>query len=166
MEVELEAEPEGGKELTPVKSIPGCRMKELEPAKADNTFKFWLTAQAEGELTKEIRTQILRDASRKADFPGFRKGQVPPYAQPQITQFAVQESIIKTVEASVEAFGLKSLPGSDGEVNVHEDVVELAKKYKTGDTIPFTATLNCEYDAAQTQDDGVVDVEATVEEEA
>jgi len=74
------------------------------------------------------------------------QGQVPPYAQPQITQFAVQESIIKTVEAAVEAYGLVSLSGSDGEVNVHEDVAAIAKGYKTGDSIPFTATLNAAMD--------------------
>ena len=75
------------------------------------------------------------------------KGQIPPYAQPQITQFSVQESIIKTVQATVEAYGLKSLPGSDGEVKVHEDVTALAKGYKSGDSIKFTATLNAAYDA-------------------
>jgi len=101
------------------------------------------------------------------------QGQVPPYAQPQITQFAVQESIIKTVESAVEAYGLVSLKGSDGEVNVFEDVSALAKAYKTGDSIQFTASLNAAYDPEKKQqqsaddgsDDGVVDVEASSEEE-
>lgn len=79
------------------------------------------------------------------------QGQVPPYAQPQITLFAVQESIIKTVEAAVDAYGLLSLKGSDGEVKVHEDVSALAKGYKTGDSIPFTATLNASYDPEKPQ---------------
>jgi len=78
----------------------------------------------------------------------FAKGQVPPYAQPQITQFAIQDSIIRTVESAVDAYGLKSLSGSDGEVTVHEDVSEMSKGYKAGDSIslPFTATLNCAFD--------------------
>ena len=58
-----------------------------------------------------------------------------------MTHFAVQESIIKTVEAVVEAYGLKSLPGSEGEVTVHEEVELIAKTYKSGDSVPFTATL-------------------------
>jgi hypothetical protein len=74
---------------------------------------------------------------------------VPPYAQPQITQFAIQESIIKTVEAMVSAYGLQSLPGSDGQVKVHEDVAEMSKGYKTGTSIPFTATLNAAYDESK-----------------
>lgn len=77
------------------------------------------------------------------------QGQVPPYAQPQITQFAIQESIIKTVEAMVSAYGLQSLSGSDGQVKVHEDVAEMTKGYKTGTSIPFTATLNAAYDESK-----------------
>ena len=97
------------------------------------------------------------------------QGQVPPYAQPQITLFAVQESIIKTVESVIAAYGLQSLPGSDGQVEVLEDVKELARKYKAGDTIAFTATVNCKYDSdidrgtAESDDDVVVDVEASAD---
>jgi len=70
------------------------------------------------------------------------QGQVPPYAQPQITQFSIQDSIIRTVESAVEAYGLKSLDGSDGEVTVHEDVSAMSKGYKVGEPLSFTATLN------------------------
>jgi hypothetical protein len=77
-EVALVAEPEGGTEMTSSTSIPGCRMKEmreLAEVKSDDgpVFEFWMTAEAEGALIKEIRTQILKDASKKANFPGFRK---------------------------------------------------------------------------------------------
>ena len=77
LEIDLDPEPEGGRELTPISTMPNCRMKEMEEIIAskseDKVFKFWLTAQAEGVLLKEIRTQILKDASKKANFPGFRK---------------------------------------------------------------------------------------------
>jgi hypothetical protein len=76
----------------------------------------------------------------------FPKGQVPPYAQPQITQFSVQEAIIKTCQSIVESYGLLSLPGTEGEVKVHEDVDTICKKYKIGDTIQFTASINAMYD--------------------
>jgi hypothetical protein len=79
----------------------------------------------------------------------YIQGQVPPYAQPQITQFAVKESIIKTVQAALNAFGLKELEGSNGEVEVKEDVAAMAKGYKTGDALQFTATVNGAFDAAK-----------------
>ena len=76
--VELEPEPAGGKELTAVtSSMPGCRVKEMQvlPTKTDlgTPYRFWMTAEVDGTLIKEIRTQILKDASKKANFPGFRK---------------------------------------------------------------------------------------------
>jgi hypothetical protein len=96
------------------------------------------------------------------------QGQIPPWAMPQITQFAVQESIIKTVEAAVEAFGLKSLPGNNGNVEVNEDVPSMAKGYKAGDALQFTATLNCALprtapavDALMGETSDAVDVEVT-----
>ena len=214
--VELEPEPAGGEELTATTTLPGCRMKQMGPAVQDTSnvenkglevFEFWMTAEADGALFQEIRTQLLKDASRKANFPGFRKvcmcrlfatlvcvsflackchaksrgivrdsrthclrrhhfwqGQVPPYAMPQITRFSVQESIIKTVEAAVQAFGLKSLAGSDGEVNVKEDVQEIASKIQMGDSIPFTATL-CAAFAETTSDSSETAVDAPVTSE-
>ena len=75
--VELFPEPEGGKELTAITSMPGCRIKELEEltlkATLGTPYKFWMTAEVDPTLIKEIRTQILKDASKKANFPGFRK---------------------------------------------------------------------------------------------
>jgi len=62
---------------------------------------------------------------------------------------------------AVEAFGLKSLDGSDGEVTVHEDVSAMSKGYKVGESLPFTATLN----AALTSSASSSEVEGSVEAE-
>jgi hypothetical protein len=76
--MELAPEPEGGEEVTALKTMEGSRMKnmgEVEGAKeADSTVhKFWLMATAEGALVKKLNTDVLKDAAKKADFPGFRK---------------------------------------------------------------------------------------------
>lgn len=60
---------------------------------------------------------------------------------PQIVNFAVQEGLIKTIEQAVAAYGLKSLAGSDGEVEILEDVQAMCKGYKDGESLKFTATL-------------------------
>ena len=67
----------------------------------------------------------------------------------QIEGFAIQEGIIKTVEQAVKAYGLTALPGSDGEVNVLEDVKEMCKGYKEGTSLEFTANLNCAMDPSR-----------------
>lgn len=172
---ELEPEPEGGEELIPRNSMPGARVKnmgEAQGCKSDDgtPYSIWMTAEVEGALVKEIRTQILKDASKKANFPGFRKGQVPPYAQPQITLFSVQEAIIKTVQGVMDAYGLAAISGSDGEMNVHEDVEDICKSYKVGDNIQFTASINAAFESSDEDGSGkdtessIIDAEVQVED--
>ncbi|KAL9189607.1 hypothetical protein ACHAXT_009282 [Thalassiosira profunda] len=172
---ELKPEPEGGEELTQMSSsMPDSRMKNLGADDEPDVHKFWLSAVADGEKVKKLRAQTEKEASRKANFPGFRKGQIPPYAQPQITTFAVQEALIKTCEESLEAYGLESLPGSSGEVTVNEDIKDIVKGYKVGTDIPFTATYRGKFDKsvhsameAEAEEaesgDVVVDVEVVAE---
>ena len=76
--VQLEPEPEGGEELTAIDTMPGSRMKNMGEvsgvANDDGTvYDFWMTASAEGKVIKEINTKVLKDASKQANFPGFRK---------------------------------------------------------------------------------------------
>ena len=84
--VPVEPEPEGGKEITAVtSSLPGCRMKQMDELSSITSdlgtpYQFWMTAEVEASLIKEIRTQILKDASKKANFPGFRKVRTWPLA--------------------------------------------------------------------------------------
>ena len=71
---ELIAEPEGGEELTKISSsLPGSRMKNLGAEDEEGVFKFWLSATADGGMVKKFRLQTEKDASKKANFPGFRK---------------------------------------------------------------------------------------------
>jgi Bacterial trigger factor protein (TF) len=150
-QVPLEPEPAGGEEISSNVSVPNTRVKKmnLEPNVQSEDgnipiYSFWLSSTAEAALIQGYQSQILKDASKKANFPGFRKGQVPPYALPQITQFAVQEGIIKTIQSIVDAYGLISLKGSEGDVSVQEDVVEMAKGWKN-QSLQFTATLKAAY---------------------
>ena len=146
MAIDLEAEPEGGEEIEAVDTMAGSRMKNMgivdkKAEDGSDAFSFWMTAEADGQMIKKYRDQVSKDAAKNANFPGFRKGQIPPYAQPQMTMFALQEGIIKTCEAAVSAYGLVALSGSDGSVEVHEDVQEMVKGYKVGTSVQFTATF-------------------------
>lgn len=80
---------------------------------------------------------------------------------PQIRGFAVQEGIIQTVQSAVNAYGLKSISGKDGEVEVLEDIPEIANSYKLGDNIQFTATFQAIFDPDLVRDDDPATVETT-----
>jgi hypothetical protein len=78
---ELVPEPEGGVVLTAIKTMEGSKMKNMgeNPSVSSENGKvnkFWLTAKAEGSLVKEIYAEVLKQSAKKANFPGFRKGQV------------------------------------------------------------------------------------------
>lgn len=149
----LQPEPEGGEEISSIDTMPGSRMKNMGASGDEQqqegeaqVHTFWLEAEADGKLIKEYRIQVEKDASKKANFPGFRKGQIPPYAQPKMTMFAIQEGVIKTCESAVAAYGLKALSGEAGSVEVHEDIKEICKGYKLGDPVKFTATFKATFD--------------------
>ena len=61
----------------------------------------------------------------------------------------MQEAHIRTVKAAVDAYGLKSLPGSDGEIEVQEDVGEMSKGWKQGDSLTFTTKFAAIFDPAR-----------------
>jgi hypothetical protein len=39
----------------------------------EGVHSFWLSAIADGQKIKELRVQTEKEASKKANFPGFRK---------------------------------------------------------------------------------------------
>lgn len=77
--VSLVAEPDGGEELSPIKAVEGgARMKNMGVSDEANgkdgpAYNFWMTANVSGKLIAELRAQISKEASKKANFPGFRK---------------------------------------------------------------------------------------------
>jgi len=82
-----------------------------------------------------------------------------------MTMFALQEGIIQTCESAVAAYGLKSVPDTDGgSVEVLEDVKDLAKGYKMGSNVAFTArfvaTLDAEKRSAVVAEEEVAVVDA------
>ena len=63
----------------------------------------------------------------------------------QIRGFAVQEAIVQTAQSAVASYGLKTIKGEAGNLEVLEEVPEIAKSYKDGD-IQFTATIKAVFD--------------------
>ena len=64
--------------MTALTSMPGCRMKQMkkvpEKISSDGTvYQFWMTAEVDSALLKEYKVELLKNAKKKANFPGFRK---------------------------------------------------------------------------------------------
>jgi len=170
MDIELVTEPEGGDEVTRLVPLSDdvqnsddfvIRLKDLGAVdESDEAYdlkdslgapvhNFWLTALAEGAAIQKTRNIVVRDASKKANFPGFRVGQIPPYAQPKMTQFALREVIVESCQAGIKLFGVNEInEGQLGAVTFNEDVDAISNKYniKTCPSVPFTANFRGTFD--------------------
>ena len=102
---------------------------------------FHVSAIATPDAILTIRNKIEREASKKAQFPGFRKGQVPPYAMAELSQFSLEEAITNTLKEVTKAYGIEAREGSAGNVDVKEDIKAIGRKWKKGQAVPFTATF-------------------------
>ena len=188
MEQELLAEPDDGEELAPLvsggatKAGYTIRLKDLGPVADDDEAKylesedelgrvvhnFWLTAIADGNEIEKIRLDVLKQSAKNANFPGFRKGQIPPYAQPKMTNFALQEVLVSSCQEAITRFGVNEInEGQLGAVTFNENVEELAQKYniRSFPSAPFTANFRATFDPEAVREDAI-DVDAEEEADA
>jgi hypothetical protein len=79
--VELVPEPEGGEEIIALSTMGrNSKMKKMGAATSVKlkdgdgpAYQFWMTTEAEAALIQSIYNRVLKDAGKKANFPGFRK---------------------------------------------------------------------------------------------
>jgi hypothetical protein len=178
MDQELLAEPDDGEELAPLvsggatKAGYTIRLKDLGPVADDDDAKylesedelgrvvhnFWLTAIADGNEIEKIRLDVLKQSAKNANFPGFRKGQIPPYAQPKMTNFALQEVLVSSCQEAITRFGVNEInEGQLGAVTFNENVEELAQKYniRSFPSVPFTANFRATFDPEAVREDAI-----------
>ena len=187
MDHDLEPEPEDGDEVAPLvaggaeKAGYTIRLKDLGPVdESDDAYylneelgrtvhNFWMTAVADGNEIEKTRTMVLKQSSRNANFPGFRKGQIPPYAQPKMTNFALQEVLVTSCQEAITRFGVSEITeGQLGAVTFNENVDELSKKYniKSFLSVPFTANFRATYDPEAVREDSKAEEEEVASEAA
>lgn len=181
MDLELVAEPEGGEEIAPLtaggaeKAGYAIRLKDMGPVGEDDeayylneelgrmVHNFWLTAVADGNEIEKTRTMVLKQSAKNADFPGFRKGQIPPYAQPKMTNFALQEVLVTSCQEAITRFGVNEInEGQLGAVTFNENVDEMSKNYsiKAFPSVPFTANFRATFDPEAVREEVAEEEEA------
>ncbi|CAM9635485.1 unnamed protein product, partial [Phaeothamnion confervicola] len=94
-----------------------------------------------GEITAATHSSIEKELRSKANFPGFRKGQIPPYAMSQVKLFCVEECVNDGIVQVLEAYGLAKLEGEAGHAEVKEDTADLQKAFKPGKPFAFSCEL-------------------------
>ena len=61
------------KPFTQYLQTPYPLLKGAVEGSEEGVHSFWLSAIADGQKIKELRVQTEKEASKKANFPGFRK---------------------------------------------------------------------------------------------
>ncbi|GMH87493.1 hypothetical protein TrST_g13287 [Triparma strigata] len=102
---------------------------------------YWLSHSCPGSDIISTKKQVIRESAKNANFPGFRKGQIPPWAMPKMSTFAIQESITSSLNDLLKGHDLVA---KDGKVEVIEDVQEIGKSWKEGEDVHFTAEFETE----------------------
>ena len=122
-------------------SMPDVSIRRLESGD-EGTNAYFLKMTVSGETTQRYMTTVEKDAKKNANFPGFKKGQIPPWARPQLVKFCVETAINDGMIDAMESAGIQKLEGEAGNAEVLEDVSEIIKAFKVGEPISFTAKFN------------------------
>uniref|UniRef100_A0A7S2CEA7 Trigger factor ribosome-binding bacterial domain-containing protein n=1 Tax=Florenciella parvula TaxID=236787 RepID=A0A7S2CEA7_9STRA len=151
---------------TVVRRLDKQDMPHISLADGEGIYEFWMSTTVPGGVTKDSMMKIEKDAAKNANFPGFKKGQIPPWAKPQLKAFCVEDAINNAILDAIESAELTALEGDDRKAEVVEDVKELTNSFKIGTPLSFTATVLCKQtlSAEAAAEGAVVDVE--VKEEA
>ncbi len=82
-------------------------------ASNEGVFEYWLQINVPGAATQEVFSKLMKDAKKNAQFPGFRKGVVPPFAMPKLVEFVIEESINVGLRETIMNIGIFPLSGAD-----------------------------------------------------
>ncbi|GMH75490.1 hypothetical protein TrLO_g8986 [Triparma laevis f. longispina] len=130
------ARPPAGETLPPIVTDPST----TSIVKTGDTT-YWLSHSCTGPEILNTKKQVIKESAKNANFPGFRKGQIPPWAMPKMSTFAIQECITSSLNELLKGHDLEA---KDGKVEVVEDVQEIGKNWKEGDDVHFTAEFEIE----------------------
>lgn len=175
-DIEAGKEPTTG-EAVAVSGISDCRVLRLGRVTADEledveleageeVSEFWVRMTVPGEATEGYMRKLMTEAKKNANFPGFRPGQIPPYARPQMVAFAMEEAINTGLLDVIDDTGLKAMSGDDAQAKILEDIKKLSKTFKPGTPLTFTATFRAkeeEKEETLTPADATADAEAGAE---
>jgi hypothetical protein len=156
-------------------NIPDCKVlrvggvddldDEVELEAGETVSEFWCRMTVPGDATQTYMSKLMKEAKKNANFPGFRPGQIPPYAKPQMVAFAMEEAINTGLLDVIDSAGLTALSGDDANAQILEDIKAMSKTFKPGSELTFTATFRAKETGADDEDDTTASENASLSEE-
>ena len=103
-----------------------------------------LEIEVSGEETKKAYEKVLKDLTRSANIPGFRKGKVPRqvlvqrFGKERLKAAAIEELLQPSIDQAIEQEEIKAL----GNYQLRSQFDELTQQYTPGEPLTFSASVD------------------------
>lgn len=97
--------------------------------------KYKLVLEIPGTYSREQRKKSLADLKKNANFPGFRKGTIPPFIKQDVDAFVLEDSISRMISEACVELDLKPIEGEKGGPEM--DLDEMKPRFKVGTDFQF-----------------------------
>lgn len=132
-------------------------MKLISHEKLDTVFKsddgemanYKLTIEIPGEFSKKKRRESVQSMRKNANFPGFRKGTIPPFMYGEINTFVFRDSAEEMIDEAVKQLDLTRSEGGNGEAKYDADKLE--SDFEVGTDFSF----ECEVVLSEVKEDAI-----------
>jgi len=103
-----------------------------------------LEIEVPGEETKQAYEKVIKDLTRSANIPGFRKGKVPrqvlvqQFGKERLKSAAIEEILQPSLDQAIEQESIEAL----GNYQLRSSFEELTQQYSPGDPLTFSAAVD------------------------
>lgn len=103
-----------------------------------------LEIEIPGEETKKAYEKVLKDLTRSANIPGFRKGKVPRqvlvqrFGKERLKAAAIEELLQPSIDGAIEQEEIEVL----GNYQLRSSFEDLAQQYQPGEPFTFSASVD------------------------
>eukprot|EP00287_Rhodomonas_sp_CCMP768_P025260 CAMPEP_0202853014 /NCGR_PEP_ID=MMETSP1389-20130828/90265_1 /ASSEMBLY_ACC=CAM_ASM_000865 /TAXON_ID=302021 /ORGANISM="Rhodomonas sp., Strain CCMP768" /LENGTH=208 /DNA_ID=CAMNT_0049531553 /DNA_START=7 /DNA_END=634 /DNA_ORIENTATION=+ len=131
--------------LRPQFRIPALRMVDSDWYKMEKmedldggAAKYQFTVDVDGQMSKDSYIAIMKDFKKNAQFPGFRKGTIPPFMIPKVKSFVILDCLEKTLGEAVREQGMELADEEKKPTLSDEQVSTLTKEFQEADGFQYT----------------------------
>lgn len=133
------------------------KMEKLEDL-GNGAAKYQFKVDVDGQMSKDSYVAIMKDFKKNAQFPGFRKGTIPPFMIPKVKSFVILDCLEKTLGEAVREQGME-LADDEKRPTLDDDQVSVLTK-AFSETEGFSYTIEAELKAIEAEEEAKEEADA------
>lgn len=116
------------------------KIEVLSSSELSEQAKYKLQLEISGPYSKQKRRQSMQSLKARANFPGFRKGTIPPFIMKDVNGFILRDCVDDLVESAIRELDLSRIDENDTDLEM--DVDEMMKRFIVGEDFVFSCELS------------------------